>query len=309
MVTSLNLMSLTRTTAAVFAAVSLSLSLIVGSAADAQQETVFVRVALDAPSAPRPDPIDIAINDAHGRGQRVYAVVQPLVAGRAGELPVARAHVIYRHPEWLMVPRGLALELLPADVRAPDYLGRLVRWTRSHADRGESLYLSPLQAEASEHIAAAVARIAIRYAVDGIHLDEVRFPGDDFDYSRPALTAFRRTMQATLPAGERSRLDEVETLDPFGYPEQLTDEWRRFRVTRLTALITRVRTAVRAARPEVMVSAGVVRGADRALVEHFQDWRTWLDNGFVDALAERAGTVFVSSYETLVDSAPATESH
>jgi hypothetical protein len=30
----------------------------------------------------------------------------------AGELPLSRDHVVYRHPEWLMVPRALAEDLL-----------------------------------------------------------------------------------------------------------------------------------------------------------------------------------------------------
>ena len=52
----------------------------------------------------------------------------------------------------------------------------------------------------------------------------------------------------------------------------------------MTALVTRLRSTVKAVRPDVMVSAGVVPDAARAARDAFQDWRTWIDNGFVDAL-------------------------
>ena len=39
--------------------------------------------------------------------------------------------------------------------------------------------------------------------------------------------------------------DAIEAIDPFGYAEELPDEWRRFRVTRITSLVAHLRTAIR----------------------------------------------------------------
>src|SRR5439155_1479045 len=85
-----------------------------------------------------------------------------LVAG-ANELPAARDHVIYRHPEWLMVPRALGEDFQSVDPRTPQYLGRLARHVRSQTDL-ERLYPSPASDGAIEcaavvhDAAAAVAR-------------------------------------------------------------------------------------------------------------------------------------------------------
>ena len=52
----------------------------------------------------------------------------------------------------------------------------------------EGLYASPIHPARRRHTSRPSSRdLVTRYAVDGIHLDYVRFPGDDFDYSRGAL--------------------------------------------------------------------------------------------------------------------------
>jgi hypothetical protein len=75
----------------------------------------------------------------------------------------------------------------------------------------------------------------------------------------------------------------------------------------MTSLVARVRSAVKSVNPEAVVSAGVTPGAERALIDHLQDWQTWLDNGFVDALARRgaANAPLLFSYDSLIDPAPA----
>jgi len=271
--------------------------------------TVFVSIPLEGVSREAADAIDAVIREARQHGVRVHASIQVMRAARPDELPSSRDHVLYRHPQWLMVPRELGIEMLGLDPRNPDYLGRLARWTRANSDRADGLYLSILQPDATDYIASAVKALVARFDVDGVHLEGLRFPGPDFDFNGRSQDAFRAVRRPALDAAERVRLDEVEAIDPFGYAGEFPDDWRRFRTTRLTALVAQLRTAVRSVRPAALVSASVLAGADRALERHSQDWRTWLDNGFVDALSdESAATALLSSYETLIDRAPVTAS-
>lgn len=271
------------------------------AARDSGIDTVFVPVSIHA--EPADAAIEAFIREAHGRGLRVHAAIPILFAAPAGPLPLAREHAIYQHPEWLMVPRELAIELQEIDGRSPDYLGRLARWTRGHPDRIDGLYLSPLQPEAAAFVADAVGRLVSRHAFDGVHFEAVRFPDLAFDYSARARDVFRGDVRRSLSPAERTRIDDVERIDPFAFPDELPDEWRRFRRTRLTTLVARLRTAVKAARPNAIVSASAVAGARHALDDHLQDWRTWADNGFVDALAGPAAatTTLLFSYESLLD--------
>jgi uncharacterized lipoprotein YddW (UPF0748 family) len=249
------------------------------------------------------DPIAELLRQARERGVRVHGWVTIGLAAPVGELPASRDHVIYQHPEWLMLPRALAVEMLALDPRTPDYLGRLVRWTRANAGRADGLYLSPAYPEATAYVAGSLNRLLQRYAVDGLVFD-VRTPGSDFDYSRRALEAFRGDVRPTLAASMRIRMDEVETIDPFAYAEEFPGEWLRLRRTRLTGLIARLRHTVRTVHPAATVSALIADAAVSA--NALQDWRTWMDTGLVDGLTTRDGPVgrILSSYDSVVDAAP-----
>jgi uncharacterized lipoprotein YddW (UPF0748 family) len=239
------------------------------------------------------DPIADTIAQAHAAGMRVHAWIDVVRVAPAGELPFARDHVIYQHPEWLMVPRALAAELLPVDVHSPDYLGRMVRWTRTN-DRIDGVYLSPAVPEAASYLAEMVRGVLQHYAVDGVYLDHVGYPAADFDYGTRSIAAFRDFMRGQLPLAERQRIDSIQALDPFAYPNELPDQWRSFRLAQLTSLVARLRSTVKSIRPEAIVSAAVTSDAQSADRDNLQDWRTWAENGFVDALCPMVPAADVS---------------
>lgn len=246
------------------------------------------------------DPLAETLARAKESGLRVHAWVNVNLVSGATELPASREHVIYEHPEWVMVPRELAPELLAIDVRSPEYLGRLARWTRANSTTVEGLYVSPVHPAAAAHAASVVADLVTRYAVDGVHLDYIRYPSSDFDYGRAALEAFEATVRTRVPVAERERVEAQETIDPFAWPEAYPDEWRLFRQSSLTALVTRLRTTVKAIRPSALVSAAVVPDAEAAQRDKLQDWRTWLENDFIDALCPMAYTAEPSVFEAQI---------
>jgi uncharacterized lipoprotein YddW (UPF0748 family) len=236
------------------------------------------------------DPLAVTIARARDAGLRVHAWINVNLVSNSTALPSSRDHVIYEHPEWLMVPRELAQELLAVDPRSPEYVGRLARWTRANADTVEGLYVSPIHALAQHRLAAIVSDLVTRYPVDGLHLDYIRYPGATFDYSRNAVSAFEADMAAQLAPADRARVVALEEIDPLAWPEAFPDEWRRFRQSRLTALVTRLHSTVKHARPGTTVSAAVLPEANAALADKLQDWRTWADSGFIDALCPMAYT-------------------
>jgi uncharacterized lipoprotein YddW (UPF0748 family) len=246
------------------------------------------------------DPLAETLARARDAGLRVHAWVNVNLVSSATELPSSRDHVIYEHPEWLMVPRELAPELLTTDARSPEYLGRLARWTRANAGSVEGLYVSPIHAAAQDRLAAIVSDLVTRYAVDGLHLDYVRYPGPAFDYSREAVLAFETDMRTRLTPAERARVATLEAIDPYAWPEAFPDEWRHFRQSRLTSLVTRLRTTAKRARSEIIVSAAVLPDVNAALTDKLQDWRTWVDSGFLDALCPMAYTTDAETFETQI---------
>ena len=262
----------------------------VSAAAAGSFDTVMVPVTLVADAFQVFDGAREMINEARARGLRVHAWIEVTLVAANGELPPSREHVLYQHPEWLMVPRELAAQMLKVDVRTPGYLGRLTRWARANPARVDGLYVSPLAPDAANYLVAAVTAAAKRYPVDGVFLDAVRFPGVDFDYSRHAMEIFRADTRPQLSVEERARLDEVEAIDPFGYAEEFPERWRAFRQSRLTSLVSRLRRALSEISQTLVVSAGVPSDPSSALAESFQDWTNWMQTGLVDGVGRRSGT-------------------
>ena len=54
--------------------------------------------------------------------------------------------------------------------------------------------------------------------------------------------------------------------------------------------MSRVRKAIAAVRPALVVSTGVAPDPGTALAESFQDWTSWMETGLVDGVGRRSGT-------------------
>lgn len=251
------------------------------------------------------DPLATVLEDAHAAGMKVHAWVAVNLVSSAVSLPASRDHVIYRAPEWLMVPRELAAEMKKIDVRSPAYVGRLARWSRAHNHIIEGLYTSPLHPAAQEHTAAVIGEIAAKYAVDGIHLDYVRFPNEEFDYSPSAMEQFKASILPDLTDRQKREAAAREALDPAAYPNLFPDRWDDFRRSRLTSLVIKIRAAVKAKRPGALVSAAVIPDAQAAFDNRLQDWRGWIDQSLLDVICPMAYTPDTETFQKQIAAAKA----
>lgn len=276
----------------------------VRSAASAGINTLFVQVrgrgdayyasrleprgALLASQPAAFDPLARVIHAAHAHGIAVHAWINIGLVSDASYLPAESSHLIRRHPEWLMVPRELAAYAAAARPRDGSYVKRLASWTRANIARVEGLYVSPIPAGARAHAIALAADLARRYPLDGLHLDYIRFPHDGFDYSPAALAEFKGSLET-----DRDAID---------LPDLLPEQWAAFRRARVTALVTGISQAARAARPGILISAAVVPDPQAAIDTKLQDWPDWAARGLVDALCPMAYAeerpIFTTQIET-----------
>lgn len=257
--------------------------------------------AEDLASRPGFDPLAEVLTASRPAGLRVHAWINVNLVSSAVRLPVDDRHLVSRHPEWLMVPRELAPVLYAVDPTSPEYVGRLARWTRAHNETVEGLYVSPVHAGAAEHIARVAADIVSRYPVDGVHLDYVRYPNAEFDYGRAALEEFTRELRPHLTPEARREADRQARVDPTAYARLHPDRWTAFRQARLTALVMRVRTAVKTARPSAVLSAAVYPDPAAASSLKLQDWRTWADQGLLDVLCPMAYAPTLPEFAAQID--------
>jgi uncharacterized lipoprotein YddW (UPF0748 family) len=237
------------------------------------------------------DPLAETLRLAHQAGLRVHAWVNVNLISNVGELPAARDHVIYRHPEWLMVPSEIAPDLVRVNPRRPEYLERLVQYVRTQLNEIEGLYVSPLNPDAADYTVSVIRDIVRRYPVDGIHLDYIRYPRDDFDYSPFALAAFRRDALRDLSSADRRRYDDRLRDEPLIYTQAFPERWHMFREAHLTRLVEQIRRAVKSARSSALLSAAVVPDHNEAAAQRMQNWRLWLDRDLLDVICPMAYTI------------------
>ena len=234
------------------------------------------------------DPLETTLTLAHKAGLKVHAWINVGLVSSAVTLPRSRQHVVLRHPEWLMVPKALASTLGKTGSSSPQYVQALARWSRDNNERVEGLFLSPIVPAAQEHSIAVVRELARRYAIDGVHFDYIRYPNDDFDYSRAALSEFRASHAGSTSAAERQQLDRAVASRPAAWADAAPEAWAAFRRQRLTSLLTRAAAAAREERPGLTVSAAVVPNPSEARNHKLQDWESWSKSAVLDVLCPMA---------------------
>jgi uncharacterized lipoprotein YddW (UPF0748 family) len=249
------------------------------------------------------DPLAAVLKLAHDRNIRVHAWINVNLVSSAVELPASRSHVIYRHPEFLMVPRALAREMALLDAGSQLYLDRLTRWVRTQPAEIEGLYTSPIPDAAAHATVSVIADIVARYAVDGVHLDYLRYPNEEFDYSRGSLTAFKEDIIGLLSEPDRKRREQAIGGDLVGWTEAFPDRWREFRHERLTALVSRVRESVKARRPAAVFSAAVLPDPAEASARRMQDWERWLRADLLDVVCPMAYATDAATFALQIASA------
>ncbi len=241
-----------------------------------------------AAQSPAFDPLQLTVAEGHRAGLQVHAWIAVNLVSPAAELPASRAHVIYRHPEWLMVSCSVAPSMRGMRPASRAYLDTLVHASRKMSAEVEGLFVSPIDPAAVDYLARVVGDITARYRIDGVHLDYVRYPTDDFDCSPRALSLFAAAMNRSLKPAEVRVLRGRTTTDPLVYVQRYPERWREFRQARLTALVERLRAVVKARRPGALLSAAVIPDADEASERRLQDWRRWAEAGLIDVVCPMA---------------------
>ena len=110
------------------------------------------------------DPLADALVEAHTRGIEVHAWVNALLGWSSADPPPDPNHVWRRHPDWFVSRDGRSMREL----------------TRLDLDRtglaGEGWFLDPARAEVRTELRRLVLELVTGYAVDGVHLDYIRYP-------------------------------------------------------------------------------------------------------------------------------------
>jgi len=150
-------------------------------------------------------------------------------------------------------------------------------------------WLCPSQAANRALIAASITEMVTKYPVDGIQLDYIRFSEQPSCYCANCRREFERSV------GVHFRNWPAAVLE--GRYAEKFNEWRKGVIT---DWVRELSTAARRARPGLVISAAVFPDLERARKEKAQDWKLWLDRGYIDYVCTMTYTPDLRDFRTEV---------
>lgn len=216
------------------------------------------------------DPLEYLLIRCRRAGISVHAWVNVFYVWSDPDSDPPEGHVVARHPEWLLSS--------PQGVRQDE---RRVEWWQQ--DGIEGYYLSPARPEVHAYTANVVRDLVSRYALDGVHLDYVRYPGRGYTFGPELRTRFALEWGidplAVAAAGEN--LVSVLGPDAVAVMDSIYVEWR-------VAHVDSAVSAIRAVTGDLPLSAAVVADDVVGRREKGQDWIGWLRRDLVDFVVPMA---------------------
>ena len=181
--------------------------------------------------------------------------VFPAHSGRINRIP-PDGNIMKKHPEWI----------------TENYAGQ-------RFDRNKVYHLDPGIPAVQNHIISIIAELLNKYDLDGILLDDFRYPDDglNWGYNPMALNAFQ--------------YDTGLSDKPLPYDPRWCD-WRR---AQLTTTLEKIYQTIDALKPDVKLYVeGITWGDPPSSNENFkntpayslvlQDWVDWMEKGLADGL-------------------------
>jgi uncharacterized lipoprotein YddW (UPF0748 family) len=246
------------------------------------------------------DPLAMVISEAHQYGIKVHAWINIFLVADLDALPASRDHSIYKHPEWVMVPRGIGAELYDVPPGESAYLDRIIEFSRVNRRELEGLFVSPAHPGVKDNLFNIWMDIATHYEVDGLHFDYVRYPNPQYDYSRVSIDRFRQEMDKKLARDDRRIFAERFRQDPLFYVKKFPDEYAEFQRDQVTELVERIYRGVKGVKPNAIISAAVFANEEDAERSRFQDWKKWLQMGDLDVVCPMAYTSDTNAFKKQV---------
>ncbi|MCI0661191.1 MAG: family 10 glycosylhydrolase, partial [Acidobacteria bacterium] len=222
------------------------------------------------------DPLGLTIEEAHRAGIKVHAWINVFLVASAINPSKSPEHLINKHPEWVMVPQSLAKDLYSTDPKSPDYLKRIVEYSRTKRGEIEGLFASPAIPEVKDNIFEIWMDVARRYDVDGLHFDYVRYPSREFDYNRTSLDRFRNEIEKNLDDESRRFLQIQARKNPAIYAKSYPNRYQQFLRDQVTELVGRLSSEAKKVKPKILISAAVFADNEVAARSRFQEWKVWL---------------------------------
>ena len=267
------------------------------------------------------DPLRYLIEQAHARGIEVHAFViigsiynaHPTITG----VPRDPNHVFNKH--FWNSETGALYDDVDRRQWATRSLAHNLDGTTFDGHRyGAEWYIDLGHPEAAAYTVDVLTYLVKRYALDGIHLDRIRYPEAPIDrylgqqplgintgYNETSVRRFKARYGDAATYYQESDIGSnvgteaaprIITAADVGYPRTNDPLWNDWRREQVTNFVRRLYLSATAVKPRIKVSAALIcfwtgPGASggweqtEAYYRVFQDWRAWAEEGILDLLA------------------------
>ncbi|MEM6520960.1 MAG: family 10 glycosylhydrolase [Cyanobacteria bacterium P01_C01_bin.70] len=210
------------------------------------------------PFMPGQEPLKATIYQAHRQHLRLipwfeYGLMMPISSA-----------IAQRHPDWLTTTLAGETVAGGTAVAIANPLLRPLWHLKQEATGANQGWLNPFHPEVQTFLVDLITEVVQRYAVDGIQLDDHFGLPVEFGYDPYTQALYQQEHNGISP------------------PENATDpEWMRWRAAKITQLMGQIAAAVKAVNPHAIVSLSP-NASEFAYDSYLQDWRTWVDQGWLD---------------------------
>jgi uncharacterized lipoprotein YddW (UPF0748 family) len=135
----------------------------------------------------------------------------------------------------------------------------------------------------------SLIEVVRNYDVDGIHFDYIRYPGTRGCYCNGCRERFEKTAKVTVEQWPQDVLN--------GPLKDRFATWRQHQITRLVAAVAE---EARQVRPDILISAAVFRNWERHRFSVGQDWKLWVEKGWLDFVCPMDYTTSADDLEEIV---------
>lgn len=135
----------------------------------------------------------------------------------------------------------------------------------------------------------AMAEVAEKYGVDGIHFDYIRYPNAEYCFCAGCRERFEKHLG-------RKVANWPEDVGPDGKD---LDAWLEFRRQNITKVVAAVSERARKVRPDIEISAAVFRNWPQDRDKIGQDWKVWCDKGYLDFVCPMDYTHYNDSFRNM----------
>ena len=210
------------------------------------------------------DPLQYFIEEAHKKNIKVHCWFNVFLLWSSPREPESKNHLYFKKPQWFCIPHNL-----------------LDNGAENFQTPADIIYISPGIDEVQNYLLKVIEEVVDNYSVDGVHLDYVRYPGENFGYNEILRNKFLLL----------NKIDPIELIRNQEYVMKkigekafynLVQEWNNFRGEQINIFVQNIKGIVKQRDSSTILSAAVVPDLNRAKSVFYQFWSDWVNRKFVD---------------------------